>query len=160
MLRAWLGFERSSNPPNRPISFRFLLRRKRAVIHHPRPSTKRKEEERKREREDVDIVIIIRFRHISIEPFGFPVGWIWSFIATISREIYILYMASMEEKSGGFLFLFSSPSHVLWITRVVARCGCRWCRATDACSAGQSPGRSCRRARVLVVIAWTNGSLH
>lgn len=49
-MRAWLGFERSSNPPNRPISFRFLLRRKRAVIHHPRPSTKRKEEERERER--------------------------------------------------------------------------------------------------------------
>lgn len=56
--------------------------------------------------------------------------------------------------------MFSFVHKVTLFIRVEALCGCRWCPATVVGSAGPSPGESCRRARVLVVIAWMNGSLH
>ena len=72
-------------------------------------------------------------------------------------KMCLLLFFSLSLSFPFFLFVMHKAAS---FTRVEASCGCRWCPATVVDSAEPSSGKSCRRARVLVVIAWTNGSLH
>lgn len=98
---AWVGFERSSNPANRPISFRFSLRLVRSeLLDASSMSTheekRRGEKEREREKTWTSLLRPVLARGHVDEPFGFPVGWIGDIF--IERYSNIRRSASMEEK--------------------------------------------------------------